>query len=80
MAKYKTELSQAQNRVNELLKSSGYSVTVNHQNGYTVIYVTNLTTNSTDLLAGGLTDKTALAYYYTMAKAIGLINYPAYSI
>lgn len=79
MGKYTNELNGAQKRVNELLKPSGYSVKANHQNGFTVIYITNLATNSTDLLSGGLTDKTAMEYYYTMAKTIGLIQYPAYS-
>ena len=79
MTKYTIELNGAQSRVNELLKSSGYSVKCNHQNGYTVIYITNLENNSVNLLAGGLTDKTALEYYYTMAKTIGLINYPSCS-
>jgi len=78
MGKYTDELRGAEKRVNELLKSSGYSVKANHQCGYTVIYITNLSTNSTDLLNAGMTDKTAMEYYYTMAKAIGLIQYPAY--
>lgn len=79
MAKYTNELNGAQQRVNELLKPSGYSVKYNHQNGFTVIYITNLPNNSSDLLAGGLTDKTALDYYYTMCKTIGLIQFPAYT-
>jgi len=79
MAKYTIELNAVQQRVNELLKSSGYSVKYNHQNGFTVIYITNMGTNSTDLLTAGLTDKTALEYYYTMCKTIGLIQFPAYT-
>jgi len=79
MGKYTNELNGAQQRVNELLKPSGYAVKANHQNGFTVIYITNLATNSTDLFSAGHTDKTALELYYTMAKTIGLIQYPAYS-
>jgi len=79
MAKYTKELQGITERANEILKSSGYSVKVNHQNGYTVIYITNLATNSTDLLTAGHTAKTAMEYLYCMCKAIGLVTYPAYS-
>jgi len=77
MGKYTNELKGAEKRANELLNPSGYSVKANHQNGYTVIYITNLVNNTTNLFSGGYTDKTALEIFYTIQKTIGLIQYPA---
>ena len=77
MAKYTQELKGANERINTLLFPLGYSIKVNHRNGYTALDITNLTNNSTDYLTGGLSDKEALAYIYLMCKTIGIVNNPA---
>ena len=66
MGNYTDELKAVQERLNEVLRPFGHRVDINHQSGWTVMYIVKLDTNTANLLQGGLTDKTAIQYIRAM--------------
>ena len=66
MSKYTKEMKTVQQRLNDVLLPNGHRVEINHQSGYTVMYIIKIDTNTANLLEGGLTDKTAIQYMRAM--------------
>lgn len=74
MSKYAKEMKLVQERLNEVLLPFNHKVEINHQNGYTVIYIIKIDTNTANLLEGGLNDKSAIQYMRAMLEMHRYMN------